>query len=1532
LWYLQIKSTRGFEEMPGLALTLQVFGIEPFDIGFFLSNRLFHQFFRNLMRVQKFTFSFNLWSCCLALLLSLASIGTSSAQCTLVCDDLVNISLDQDCQQEILPDMVLEGGGCPGGTLRVQARINNVWVPSNPLVNGNFVATSAHIGQTLQLRVRDFSVQNGNFCTGFALIEDKLAPSITCADITVNCATTEYEPEDLFSLGIAAAFPTASDNCSGVSRTWSDTWFDLPCNSAGDFSARVLRRWTVTDASGNTNTCEQNIYFDRIHVLDLDLPDDITIQCDEFVSSDPTITGTPTFTQFGVTTSLYPNTTFCELNATFTDQTITVCPGTRKILRTWVLFDWCLPNSPNNPTYHVQLIKIADEVGPEIACPEDMTVSTNPSQCCAFVNLPDVLITDNCGLATSASAMVIGYDQYTGEPIGTFNVTGTIGTYPGDNQWDNTVMGRYGTTTCLPIGTHTVVYMAQDNCGTTSSCSFQLTILDETPPAVSCTSITTVAVGYDDPNDCYEPSDACEFGGVQWIKASVFDQGSTDNCNGVDFTIRRMAPYSQCIEDLKDLCDLNGDGDDDDEYYLATGRYPNLTEEEWEYGQDSIKFYCCEVGTTQTIILRVYQTNLNGQWMTYSDGSYIYDECMIQVTVQDKLKPTCQAPNNVTVTCGNFDPSLWAYGQPIVEDNCCLDESYSYQGQCGLSAWTDSYASTGFDTTCNRGTIVRRFRVYDCHGQSSTCSQRIVVNYAQDYTVKMPNDVTLNCTPNATLTPPLFTNDEGCELLGYSFDDQVFTVVPDACYKIERTWQVINWCSYNPNLPCSLVNNPENSNTGPTVTVNAGNPQNCLVYKQIIKVVDQNPPSIQCSVPDTCDVSTNDPRYWRDGDLWWENATMSHDLCEKEMTLSASGSDLCGTTQIPAVNLKFRYLLFLDLDGDAVMETVVSSTNPPPAGRIWYNNIANTANNYGGGGAAQVRIFDQNQLFRFGIRTNATGSSAQVWWTGGAGKLPELPHGKHKIKWIVEDGCGNEAVCEYSFHIKDCKPPVVACENININLMVGGMAVLWANDFFEYGNDNCTPEAILYPTLAVIRADENPTNTFPADLPQGITVTCDDEGTDVPVQVWLQDAAGNADFCIAYVNVQANIVGCDGGNSAAVAGKLATEEQQGIEQAAVEMAMGAGMTASQTTGDNGTFSMAMPLASNLTITPTKDDNSMNGLSTYDLVLISKHILGIEPLGSPYKMIAADANRSGSITTFDIVEFRKLILGIYNELPNNTSWRFVDEAYMFPNPDNPFQDNFPENISINNLSGNMMANDFVGIKIGDVNGTVIANSLLGNIEERSDATLYFSAEDRMVSADEVFTVQFNATEKVQGYQFTLNFEGLEVLEVLPGANMGNEHFARFDKALTMAVENEAPTFGITFRASKNGALRDMLAINSRITKAESYALSEAGQAKVMGVALRFNNATAQNPATSFELYQNQPNPVGSSTNISFFLPEAGEATLTISTVEGRQVKRITGSYAKGLNTISIQRSDLEAGVLFYELATDKQSAVKKMIVP
>jgi len=209
----------------------------------------------------------------------------ASAQCTLVCNNLLQVSLDQDCEQEIEPDMILEGGGCPNGVLQVQAKINNVWVPSS----GNFVANSAHINQTIQVRVRD--LVSGNLCWGFIHVEDKLAPQLTCENITLSCAITTYSPAYLYDeLGLDQAYPNVEENCSSTTQTYLDTWHDLTCtgtiNGLTDISAYVQRVWTVVDASGNVATCTQFIYFARRHVGSVVFPSDVTVSC-ENPTTDP---------------------------------------------------------------------------------------------------------------------------------------------------------------------------------------------------------------------------------------------------------------------------------------------------------------------------------------------------------------------------------------------------------------------------------------------------------------------------------------------------------------------------------------------------------------------------------------------------------------------------------------------------------------------------------------------------------------------------------------------------------------------------------------------------------------------------------------------------------------------------------------------------------------------------------------------------------------------------------------------------------------------------------------------------------------------------------------------------------------------------------------------------------------------------------------------------------------------------------------------------------------------------------------------
>lgn len=198
------------------------------------------------------------------------------------------------------------------------------------------------------------------------------------------------------------------------------------------------------------------------------------------------------------------------------------------------------------------------------------------------------------------------------------------------------------------------------------------------------------------------------------------------------------------------------------------------------------------------------------------------------------------------------------------------------------------------------------------------------------------------------------------------------------------------------------------------------------------------------------------------------------------------------------------------------------------------------------------------------------------------------------------------------------------------------------------------------------------------------------------------DGCGNTVQGTLLITVLNNPVFC-GTQVCSVGGQVRTPTGLPVVSAAIHLQATGGLLLTTTTDTNGNYQFYnVPAGSDYVLVPAYDSLWINGLSTYDLVLINKHILGIDTFGSPYKMIAADANKSWSVTTFDIAQLRKLILGIQTSLSGNQSWRFVDAAYQFPNPTNAFFENFPEQILLPALSNNRQGLDFIGVKTGDVN--------------------------------------------------------------------------------------------------------------------------------------------------------------------------------------------------------------------------------------
>jgi len=543
-----------------------------------------------------------------------------------------------------------------------------------------------------------------------------------------------------------------------------------------------------------------------------------------------------------------------------------------------------------------------------------------------------------------------------------------------------------------------------------------------------------------------------------------------------------------------------------------------------------------------------------------------------------------------------------------------------------------------------------------------------------------------------------------------------------------------------------------------------------------------------------------------------------------------------------------------------------------------------------------------------------------------------VPPGIYNVLWIVEDACGNESTCEEQYIVSDVKPPTPICiRDLSTVLMPStGSLGIWAVDYDLKSEDNCAVDMFSF---------------SPDSIQSGLTITCDDmdgfASKTFSFKVYVFDQAGNADFCVVTLRVDSKDI-CggegEGGSSAIIQGQVATANGEMISdaQAMLYTTLPEYPHMMRTT-DSGVFAFGdNPLAYDYDVTIEKDGDDVNGVSTLDIVLIQKHILGLDLLDTPYQVIAADANNDQRVSASDMVQIRRLILGVTDTYPSNTSWRFVDAGQTFSSLYQPWP--FTEVINVSNLNDDMMSEDFIGVKIGDVNGNVKANSK-PRPAVRSAGTLTFHIEDRAVKAGEAFSVGFTADdfEEVQGYQMTLAHRGLVVQGMKGNAiEMTSANMATFDDHMTISwngdqgVSTDGVLFTIDFIAGQDMKISESLSINSRKTAAEAY-VSEA--LSTYDIELSTDGKASETIASSvFELHQNQPNPFVTETAITFTLPEANEATITIMDVTGKLIMKISDIYQKGYNEVSIRADEIQAsGVIYYQLESGQNIATKKMII-
>jgi hypothetical protein len=910
---------------------------------------------------------------------------------------------------------------------------------------------------------------------------------------------------------------------------------------------------------------------------------------------------------------------------------------------------------------------------------------------------------------------------------------------------------------------------------------------------------------------------------------------------------------------------------------------------------------------------------------TATDDCGNSDTLSTKIEVKDQTPPVASCDQNTKV-------SLTVDGSAIVNattfndgsyDNCCID---TVAFDVRRMSEDDSQFRKRLQFNCAdvNTTVQVVLRVWDCNGNNNTCMVNALVEdkmppiiFAEDGTVQCggepaarlwlddhkPTQKTLMSFPSPS-NPGYYDN---CSAnLTY-----VDVVGIDACSKgtIKRVWTATD--------PSGRI--------GTTIqTVTAEN-------RSAYTIVFPSDITINCETPNinTMPSATGVPKIIQEANscanvtTTYEDKIVNNGGCRR-ITRIWKVLNLCANSMLPAPNVYAEGMQFIH-----IIDKVA-----PEIGNIEVITTDAIKQCY----ATTVELTKKNIKDNCATDITATYTSTIPGYEAGylPATLKDVPYGKYSITYRATDNCGNFSSKLFDIVIKDTQKPTPVChDNLGISLGSTGQAMLMARQVDRGSSDNCTAANKLKYRLQVPAPKQGDafdiTKTDTMHTFRCPTTPGKDSFVRIyPIALWIGDENDNWDYCETVVVVQDNMKMCPpiANQMKTIAGIIATNDNKPVE--GVNLSLSGNAIQSTTTGKDGAFLFKDLPVSTYDLTPEKNDYPLNGVTTYDLVLMSKHILGVGPFTNANQFIAADVNKNGQVTTADVVELRKMILGLQIGFAKNTSWRFVERGQVFSTNTLNWLASLPNKKQVLNVD-NTTAN-FTAIKVGDINQNAKTHSLgSNNILPRSQNILTLNIDQNQAEVNEIVTLTFSGSEEmnnIEGYQMALNYDknSLELLHI-----HGNQDaFAVLEEGLIShsqvgtALDN-TQLFGLTFRAKQNTDLTQAISLNERVMQAEAYDLK--GEAK--NIALKFKQKAA---IKGFEVYQNQPNPFNGATMIGFQLPEAQLVKLTITDISGRVLKTVENNFDAGYQQFTIERNDLNtSGLLYYQVATPTQSVTKKMII-
>jgi hypothetical protein len=401
-------------------------------------------------------------------------------------------------------------------------------------------------------------------------------------------------------------------------------------------------------------------------------------------------------------------------------------------------------------------------------------------------------------------------------------------------------------------------------------------------------------------------------------------------------------------------------------------------------------------------------------------------------------------------------------------------------------------------------------------------------------------------------------------------------------------------------------------------------------------------------------------------------------------------------------------------------------------------------------------------------------------------------------------------------------------------------------------------------------------------------------------------------------------------NRVVLSGQIETENQRSVPGVSVYLE-GADMPSQMSSVDGKYAFPRMDGGGSYRVLPVKNDDPLEGVSTLDLIHIQRHILRTAPLQSPYKIIAADINADDKVSAADIVQLRKLLLGVYDNFPDNQSWRMIDKGYEFQNRQNPLSESFPEAYTIEAFKKDMTI-DWVGVKTGDVDGSYTGGVHNPSTGLRNSNDL-FVVDNKIVSEGEVLVpVYASEFAEISGFQTSIRLDGIQEASLSSGAlninasnfsyTDGNLHFSWHDVTANRMNAGDI-LFYIHLKVQKGGSLREIL------SPVASWLSSEYYTADFKPVALSWRMGEGAGPA--FTVQGNYPNPWKNHTSLNVQVPTAGDVVVRVRDLTGNVIYIQRYTCQKGDNTITLSDTQISvSGVLFCDVLTGNEVKTIKMI--